>query len=204
MGRQALIFERTERLETRAVVDGLAEGRLLDHRLVRRDARLPELVHEAILPGQLRRLRELLRLVPHREGGSGRIDNSSPAASRLCRSSSTLRSLLQSSGRRVRAQRVVGCDSDSSFKTVGFNGLLICCRIPYGQMVTKIHTRERFIFFSPPCHLVGFGCGFDRNEPRFRIMTGADARFTVDVPSGATALVVVGGWHGAKDKNVKK
>lgn len=35
-------------------------------------------------------------------------------------------------------------------------------------------------------------------------MTGADARFTVDVPSGASALVVVGGWHGARDKNVKK
>ena len=35
-------------------------------------------------------------------------------------------------------------------------------------------------------------------------MTGADARFTVDAPSGASALVVVGGWHGARDKNVKK
>ena len=35
-------------------------------------------------------------------------------------------------------------------------------------------------------------------------MTCADARFTVDVPSGASALVVVGGWHGARDKNVKK
>jgi|TARA_B110000977_G_scaffold195865_1_gene275125 hypothetical protein len=35
-------------------------------------------------------------------------------------------------------------------------------------------------------------------------MGGDDARFTCDAPAGASALVVVGGWHGARDKNVKK
>lgn len=35
-------------------------------------------------------------------------------------------------------------------------------------------------------------------------MPSTDARFTFDKPEGAKALLVLGGWHGARDKNVKK
>ena len=35
-------------------------------------------------------------------------------------------------------------------------------------------------------------------------MTSEDERFKFDKPSGASALVVIAGWHGARDKNVQK
>ena len=78
-------WERTERCETCAALHSLAERCFLDHRLVRHDARLPKFVHESILPRKLRRIRELLRLVPHRTGVTEKATSRVPPPSRASR-----------------------------------------------------------------------------------------------------------------------
>ena len=70
---------------TVAASDGSSSDGSSGARLVRHDARLPTFVHESILPRKLRRIRELLRLVPHRTGVTEKATSRVPTPSRVSR-----------------------------------------------------------------------------------------------------------------------
>lgn len=102
-GVEAIATSRTERLEARAVGDGLADVGLLHHGLVRHDARLPEFVDEALIPRQPGGLRELGGFVPHL--GSREADR--PPRSRLSPRLSVFVRAVFLRGRRPRRERVM-------------------------------------------------------------------------------------------------
>jgi len=118
-GRHGLPLQRTERFQTITVLHGGVQGTFLDHRLVRRDARFPEFVHESIFPRKRRRLKELRRLVPHRDRDYGKI-LTGPRRVPTARHSSSRDPLASPSERGKSARRDAKCGRGkqrrSSFK----------------------------------------------------------------------------------------